>query len=139
TSKRLGEKAKVLTDRLAKGEDFDEVAKSAGLEVKTSTAFKRSDKVEGLPATAVAAAFAGPEGHVDTAPSETGDTVLLKVTDVTPPAFFAETDEAKAAADQISGSIRNTLLETWLGLETRDIGVTSNRSVIDRVTGHARD
>lgn len=139
TAKRLAEKAKGLTDRLGKGEDFDAVAKSAGLEVKTSVAFKRADKVDGLPAAAIAAAFSGPEGHVATASTETGDTVLLKVVDVVPPAFFAETDEAKATADQVSGSIRNSLLETWLTVETRDVGVTSNRSVIDRVTGHARD
>ena len=139
TAERLAEKAKGLTDRLDKGEDFDEVAKSAGLEVKTSAAFKRGEKAEGLPATAVAAAFAGPEGHTAAVSGEANDTVLLKVVDVTPPAFFAESDEAKALANEVSGSIRNTLLETWLRLATRDIGVTANRSVIDRVTGHARD
>ena len=139
TAERLAEKAKGLTDRLDKGEDFDEVAKSAGLEVKTSAAFRRGEKVEGLPATAVAAAFAGPDGHTATVSGEANDTVLVKVVDVTPPAFFAESDEAKTLANDVSGSIRNTLLETWLRLATRDIGVTANRAVIDRVTGHARD
>ncbi|MCE1237481.1 MAG: SurA N-terminal domain-containing protein [Hyphomicrobiales bacterium] len=139
TAKRLAEKAKALTERLGKGEDFDEVAKSAGLDVKTSDAFKRGEKAEGLPAAAVTAAFTGPEGFVTTAASDAGDTVLLKVEDVTPPAFFAESEEAKAAAAQLGGSVRNSLLETWLGLATKDIGVTANRAVIDRVTGKARD
>lgn len=139
TAKRLAEKAAGLTARLDKGEDFDEVAKSAGLTVATSPAFKRGDKVDGLPATAVAAAFGGPEGHATAVSGEANDTVLLKVVDVTAPTFFAESDEAKAVAAEISGSIRNTLLETWLRLAMRDVGVTSNRSVIDRVTGHARD
>lgn len=138
-ARRLGESAKALTERLAKGEAFDAVAASAGLEVKTSAPFKRGEKVDGLPATAVAAAFGGPDGHVATVSGEAGDTVLLTVEGVTPSVFFAETDEAKASADQIGGSIRNALLETWLGLEQKDIGVTGNLAVIDRVTGHARD
>lgn len=139
TARRLAATAKGLTERLGKGEAFDEVAKSAGLEVETSAAFKREGKVEGLSAAAVTAAFAGPEGHFASVPSETGDTVLLQVESVTPAVFFAETDDAKASADQLGGSIRNSLLETWLTLEQKDIGVTGNRAVIDRVTGHARD
>ncbi len=138
-ARRLGETAKSLTERLGKGEDFDTVAKSAGLEVKTSPAFKRAEPPEGLSTKAVAAAFAGPEGHVATVTLDNGDTMLLVVADVTPPAFFGESEEAKTAASRISGSLRNSLLETWLGQVRTDIGVTMNPSVVDRVTGRARD
>jgi peptidyl-prolyl cis-trans isomerase D len=138
-ARRLGDTAKSLTERLAKGEDFETVAKSAGLEVKTSPAFKRAEPPEGLSTKVAAAAFNGPEGHVGTVTLDNGDTMLLSVADVTPPTFFAESDEAKTAASRISGSLRNSLLEVWLGQVRTDIGVTMNPAVVDRVTGRIRD
>lgn len=137
--KRLGEKAKTFTARLAAGEDFAAVAKDLGLEAGTSAEFKRDDRPEGLTPAVVAATFEGPEGHVATAPGKDGDQIVLQVASVTRPAYFGETDEAKAMAEKTANSVRDTLLESWLAQVQKDIGVSTNQENVARIVGRLKD
>jgi peptidyl-prolyl cis-trans isomerase D len=137
-SKRLDEEAQKILARLKAGEDFEKVASDLGLTLTTSGEFKRDDRPDDLSAPAVAAAFEGGEGHVAVAAGKNDGRVVLQVAGITPPVFFAETDEAKAIAGEATQAIRTTYLESWLGKVQKDIGVTSNQQVIGRVIGTAR-
>lgn len=138
--RRLAAEAKAIIDRVGKGEDFDKVAESLGLTVAVSQPFKRLEKVEGLPTSAVMAAFAGPEGRVASVSGDGGTThVVLQVAEVKASVFFEGTDEEKALSQQAAETMRTTLLENWLGLVQKDIGVSANRQVIGRVTGQSQN
>lgn len=139
TALRLAEKGKEITAQLGQGKSFDEVTAAFGLTVTTSAAFKREEQVAGLPANAVAAAFGGPEGHVASVPGPGDTQVILQVADVTPAVFFADGPEAKAIAERAASSIRESVLQVWLGQVQKDIGVTMNRTVVGRVTGQIQN
>lgn len=139
TAKRLAAEAAKLTERLAKGDDFAAVATEAGLKLEQTGDIKREARLDTLPPTAVAAAFEGPVGHVAVTSGKGDDRIVLQVVSADAPVFFAETDEAKAIAQQTAGSLQNTLLMSWLARVQQDIGVSANPAVIARVTGKAQD
>ncbi len=139
TAKRLAETAKAVTDRLAKGEAFDAAIEASGLKVETSADFKRADKPEGFSPAMIAAAFAGPEGHVASVAGPGDSRVVLQVASITPPVYFPGTDEEKELGQAISASLRRGLLEDWVRAVQKDIGVSVNQQVVARVTGRAKD
>lgn len=140
TAKRLAEAAKTITERLTKGEAFATVAAEKGLDLATTAEFKRDDKPEKLSPAAVAAAFAGPDGHVAAAAGvKEGERIVLQVASVTVPAYFGETDDAKGLAEKTAGSLQNTLLESWLARVQKDIGVRAHQQNIARVIGRTKD
>ena len=138
TRKRLEEAAKRVTARLDKGEDFDTVVKDAGFEAKTSTEFKREDRPEELSPAVVAAAFDGPDGHHGSAPGNGDARIVFKVVSVTNPAFF-ETDDTRAMAERMGGSVQTTVLESWLARVQKDVGVYTHQQNVARVVGQTRD
>lgn len=137
--KRLGDTANAMVEKLKKGEDFATVAKDAGFEVKTTAEFKRDDRPEDLSPAAVAAAFEGPEGHVASVAGNGDARIVLQVASVTALAFFGETDETRAIAERTTGSLQNTLLESWLARVQKDLGVYTHQSNVARVVGRSKD
>jgi peptidyl-prolyl cis-trans isomerase D len=132
---RLSAKAAEMLERLQKGESLEDVAKSAELEVKTSPSFKRGQPVDGLGSPAVAAAFGGPDGHVATSIGEGDSRVLLKVTEVTEPVFFAEAETAKAASEQLSNELRRGVADLYIAELRRQIVPTVDRAFLARLVG----
>jgi peptidyl-prolyl cis-trans isomerase D len=133
--KSLSDKSKSLVDRLQKGEDFDTVAASAGLEAKTAGPFKRSDTPDGLTPTAVTAAFSGGEGTVASALAPGDGRIVLQVTDVSEPAFFAEAASLKQPADAYTESLRTSLQNEFLRRVQAEAGLQVNQEVISQIIG----
>jgi peptidyl-prolyl cis-trans isomerase D len=132
---QLSDKTKDLMDRLHKGENFDDVAKSAGLEVKTTAAFKRSDTPEGLTPAAVTAAFSGGEGTVATAVGANDSRIILQVKDVNEPAFFAEAESLKQPEAQFTSSLKTSVENEYLRRVQAEQGLRVNQQVISQVVG----
>jgi peptidyl-prolyl cis-trans isomerase D len=132
---QLSDKTKDLVARLQKGEAFDDVAKSAGLEPKTTAAFKRSDTPDGLTPAAVTSAFSGGEGTVATALSPSGGRFILQVKDVAEPAFFAEAESLKQPGEQFSQSLKTSVQNEVLRGVQAEQGVRVSQQVISQVLG----
>jgi peptidyl-prolyl cis-trans isomerase D len=129
-------KANELLDKLKAGETFEAVAASAGLEIRTSPTLKRGQPAEGLSTSVIAAAFAGGEGHVATAPGDGDSRVVLQVKDITEPAFFGETEATRTQSKQIADDIQNTILEQYAHQLRTDIGITINQAQLTRLVGN---
>jgi peptidyl-prolyl cis-trans isomerase D len=132
---RLAAKAIELVARLEKGDTIEDVAASAGLEVKTSPTLKRGEPAEGIPANVINAAFGGPEGHVATVLAGEDARVVLKVKDVSEVAFFGETDSVKAEAKELAGDIQSTLLDQYVRQLRTDFPASINQQLVARVAG----
>lgn len=139
TRKRLSDAAARILERLKKGDDFDTVAKEAGFEATNTPEFKREDRPENLSAAAVAAAFEGPEGHIASVQGIGDSRIVLKVVSVTTPAYFGETDDARAVAERTNATVQTSLLESWLARIQKDVGVYTHQQNVARVVGRAKD
>jgi peptidyl-prolyl cis-trans isomerase D len=133
--KDLSDKTKAIQARLDKGEAFDAVARSAGLEVKTTSPFKRSDTPEGLTPTAVTAAFSGGEGTIATALAPNDGRFILQVTDVTDPPFFAEAASLKQPAAQMADSLKSTVQNEFMRRVQAIDGLRVNQQVVSQIIG----
>ena len=133
--KQLADKSKDLVARLQKGEAFDDVAKSAGAELKTSASFKRSDTPDGLTPATVTAAFSGGECTTATALGANDGRVILQVKDVNQPAFFAEAESLKQPAEQFTGSLKTSVQNQFLRLVQAEAGLQVNQQVISQTIG----
>ena len=88
----LAKKTEELAERVRKGEELSAVAEELGITVETKAGLHRGAQDAVLSPAAVAAAFAGPIGHIASAPGGDGQ-ILLKVTAV----------DADTASDALSG------------------------------------
>ncbi|OQP88471.1 peptidylprolyl isomerase [Rhizobium rhizosphaerae] len=125
----LAARAAELKARVEKGETLAAIAAELGLAVETKTGLKRGSVDASLSPSAVAAAFAGPNGHVAAAPGVDGEgQVLLKVTEVghsTGDALDNDDRQINALA-QASGD--DILDQMVADLQTR-YGVSINREL----------
>ncbi len=133
--KALSDKTKDLEARLQAGEDFEAVAKSAGVEVKTAGPFKRSDTPDGLTPTVVTAAFSGGEGTIATALTQDDGRIILQVQDVSDPAFFAEAESLKKPEQQFSDSLKVSVQNEFMRRIQADAGLRLNQQVISQIIG----
>lgn len=139
-SQKLAATAKEVEKRLAEGKPFAEAVAPTGAEIRTTEAFRRSDVPEGLSPSAVAVAFAGPNGHVASAHGVTGEErLVVHVVEVIDPIYFPGTDLEKQVAQSVSVSLRNGVLEGFVRAEQAALGVKANPTVIARVTGRSKD
>jgi len=133
--KQVSDKAKDLVGQLQAGEALDAVAQSAGLTIKTTQPFKRSDTPDGLTPAAVTAAFSGGEGTVASAPAPDEGRFILQVQDISEPAFFAEAESLKQPAEQFTDSLKTTLDNEFLRRVQADRGLRVNQEVIGQIIG----
>ncbi|MDR3376875.1 MAG: SurA N-terminal domain-containing protein [Ancalomicrobiaceae bacterium] len=131
----LGLKTTILAARLEKGESFEDVAKAAGLELKTTEPFKRSDTPPGLTPAAVAAAFGFGEGSVTTSLGENDGRIILKVKSVNQPPFFAEAESLQKPAADFSASLRVSVQNQYLRQMQSDIGIRANQKIVSQIIG----
>jgi peptidyl-prolyl cis-trans isomerase D len=136
TETRIAEKTEALLGRLQKGEALAALAAEIGKPVQTDEHVKRGTSATGLSANAVAQAFAGPQGHVADADSDTPPArILLKVDLVTVPAYFAEASDAQAIKTQLADALRSDVLQSFNRqlLQSRSTSVDNN--VFAQLTG----
>ncbi|MGH2340751.1 SurA N-terminal domain-containing protein [Segnochrobactraceae bacterium EtOH-i3] len=138
TQAELARIAGEAVKRIEGGEAFEAVAGSFGVDVQTVTGLRRATPNEALPQDAVETAFSGPVGTVADAESETGQRVILKVTDVTDPAWFPETDDARRIQDLLAQGIGNTLTMAFLTDLQAQLGVRVNQDMISMVVSGPR-
>lgn len=133
----LGAKSTELVEKLKAGAALEDLAKELGLDVRSATALKRGQPADGLTGTAIAAAFGGPQGHVATAAGEGDARIVLQVRDVSEPAFFAESESAKAASAELANDIQNTLVEQYIRQLQSEIAPQVNQQLVARIVGAA--
>jgi len=108
------ERAKAAAERLKKGEDIAQVAKSMQLEVTTSSTFGRPDSIDGLgPAASLGDAFATPLGGVLGPLPIQGREIVAKVTEKSEADMAAlpvEHDTILGQLKQKKAQDRNSLL-----------------------------
>lgn len=135
-TKKLDALSEDVVRRVQTGEPLAEIAAELGVEVKQSGPIKRSpadDKT--LPAPAVAAAFEGPQGHVASVEAPGGGRIVLEVTEVKTPAFFAESADVEGLRQELAAALENTLLNDLVNALQREKGVTVNQRLLDQVVG----
>jgi peptidyl-prolyl cis-trans isomerase D len=108
------ERAKTAAERIKKGEDITQVAKSMQLEITTSSTFGRADSIDGLgPAASLGDAFATPLGGVLGPLPIQGRAIVAKVTEKSEADMAAlpvEHDTILGQLKQKKAQERNSLL-----------------------------
>lgn len=137
------DRSKQAAERLKKGEDIAQVAKSMQLEVTTSSTFGRADSVDGLgPATSIEDAFNKPVGGVIGPTPIQGRNIVAKITeksDADMAALPVEHDSILAQLKQKKAQDRNALLmDGILAKLTSEGKVTVNQKEIQNMLASLR-
>jgi peptidyl-prolyl cis-trans isomerase D len=136
---KLVEKARELVARIEKGEAIAAVAKSVGLEAKTSKPLKREASEPGVPASAIAQAFSLTEGAAGSAISGDGATrTVFQVEKIAPPAPLNEV-EARGLEQQLASQIGEDNFSGFLGGIIKTAGVSIDQKTFAAVMGGALD
>jgi parvulin-like peptidyl-prolyl isomerase len=139
----LSEVQAQIRDKLKKGEDIAQVAKSMQLEVTTSSTFGRADSVDGLgPAASIEDAFNKPVGGVVGPTAIQGRNIVAKITeksDADMAALPVEHDGILAQLKQKKAQDRNALLmDGILAKLTSEGKVTVNQKEIQNMLASLR-
>jgi len=137
TDDRLAAKAQETADRIGKGETLEAVATSLDLPVQTDAGQKRnSQPPENFSVDALKAAFAGPKGHVATAPGTSDDQqIVLVVDDITETPYVASATANAQLDQQLAEAIQNDLLQQYVSELQNVLGATINQTALQRVIG----
>lgn len=136
TTARVGEKATALFDRMKAGASLEDIAAEIGTTVQKTENVRRSATPASLSRNAVAQAFAGQNGHIANAEAAVApDRILLRVDQVSVPAFIAETEDAKAIAGQLQNSLQIDLLYAYQTTLLNSREPTINRLVFNQIAG----
>lgn len=129
----LAARAEELAERVRKGEALAAVAEELGIAVETKTGLNRGEQDAVLSPAAVAAAFAGPVGHVAATPGVDGEgQILLKVTAVDSEATgdaLANDEQQIAAVARASG---DDILDQMVSALQTAYGVSINRTLAEQ-------
>lgn len=131
--RKLAEKAAGLVKDLQNGADLAKVAADNGAEVKHDSAVKRAGGAD-LPPNAVVQIFNVPTGGAGSA-SAPGSRIVFKVLDDVVPTFDPDTPEAKATAEQTSGSLEQDLLQAFVSKLQSEAGVRINQAALRGAVG----
>lgn len=138
-ARRVAARAEELFQRLKAGESLETLAQATGGTVGKAEAVRRNQAVEGLSRNAVAQAFAGPQGHVANAEAEPPPArLLLRVDQVTAPAYFAESESAAAIRERLTQSLQDDVLQAYNGHVLQTRRTTINRKVYSQIAGEDR-
>lgn len=129
----LARKAEELAERVRKGGDIAAIAGELGMVVENKTGLNRGAQDPVLSPAAVAAAFAGPVGHVANTPGVDGEgQILLKVTDVN---AETATDALSGDEQQIAAVARasgDDILDQMVSALQASYGVSINRTLAEQ-------
>ena len=140
-SERLQAKAKEIVDKVKAGTSLNDAASAEGLNVQTTFGMKRSGNTGSLPPTVVSAVFATPKDGVSSADGKDGnERVIFQVTDVSVPAFDANSADSRKITDTMRRSITEDLLAQYVTRLQTDLGATINMDAVRRsVSGSSAD
>ncbi|WP_210490797.1 peptidyl-prolyl cis-trans isomerase [Microvirga antarctica] len=136
-AQRLSQKARLLTERLDKGEAMDVVAKEAGAPVKQADDLARNAAKDDLSAEAVNRIFAVPVDKGGNVANGAGGRAVFKVTAATAPTFVTTTQEADKVATQLKNSMADDLINEYIAKVRQDLGVTINQQALRQATGNS--
>ncbi|KNY16998.1 peptidylprolyl isomerase [Shinella sp. SUS2] len=129
----LAKKAEELAERVRKGGDIAAIAGELGMAVENKAGLNRGAQDPVLSPVAVAAAFAGPLGHVANTPSVDGEgQILLKVTEVN---AETATDALSSDEQQIAAVARasgDDILDQMVSALQTSYGVSINRTLAEQ-------
>ncbi|KAB0266331.1 peptidyl-prolyl cis-trans isomerase [Microvirga brassicacearum] len=134
-AQRLSEKARLLTERLEKGEAMDAVANEAGASVKSASDLARNTAKDDLTPEAVNRIFAVPAAKAGNVANGAGTRAVFKVTSATVPPFITTTQEAERVATQLKNSMGDDLINQYIAQIRQDLGVTINPQALRQATG----
>jgi peptidyl-prolyl cis-trans isomerase D len=135
-AKRLQTKSDELLGKLKAGTAFAQVASEAGLKVESAADLQRGKPGGFVPAKVVDAVFRTPKGVPGTAQgnNET-ERFIFQVTDVTDPAFDANSQQGKAIANVLQNSYTDDVIAEYIARLENEFGVTVNQSALNQVVG----
>lgn len=129
----LAKKAEELAERVRKGGDIATIAGELGMAVENKAGLNRGAQDPVLSPVAVAAAFAGPLGHVANTPGVDGEgQILLKVTEVN---AETATDALSGDEQQIAAVARasgDDILDQMVSALQTSYGVSINRTLAEQ-------
>jgi peptidyl-prolyl cis-trans isomerase D len=137
-AKRLQTKSDDLLAKLKAGTAFGQVASEAGLKVENAADLQRGKPGGFVPLKVVEAVFRTPKGVPGAAQgnNET-ERYIFQVTDVTDPAFDANSQQGKAIADVLQNSYTDDVIAEYVARLENEFGVTVNQSALNQVVGGA--
>jgi peptidyl-prolyl cis-trans isomerase D len=131
--------AKDLTAKLDHGEAIADVAKSVGADVKTTEPLKRDANDKALPQSAVAQAFALPDGGASSASASDGTSrVVFQVGAVTPPPALDDVT-AKSIERQLSNQVSDDNFVEYLTEITSTAGISVDQKNLSTALGASND
>jgi peptidyl-prolyl cis-trans isomerase D len=140
-SERLKAKADEIVGKMKAGTSLNDAASAEGLNVQTTFGMKRSGNAGSLPPSVVSAVFATPKDGVSSADGKDGnERVIFQVTDVSVPAFDANSPDSRKITDTMRRSITEDLLAQYVTRLETDLGATINMDAVRRsVSGSSAD
>ncbi|MEM8551201.1 MAG: SurA N-terminal domain-containing protein [Pseudomonadota bacterium] len=134
-NKRVSALAEEAMEDLQGGQDMAAVAERFGKEVTTTEPFSHGTPTTELPQAVAAAAFEGPAGHVASVVAAGGDHVVLRVAEVSEPAFFEADADLQAARGTLNEGLADTLLVQFVNAYQAEVGATVNQPVLEQIIG----
>ncbi len=131
--KALAGKADDLVKQISAGGKIADVAKGAGVEVKTATDVHRAEQGS-LPESVVAAIFRQAPDSAGSAATSDGRVVFKITGDRTPPVDFADA-RVKAMASELDTATRGSLLDQYVEALRRTLGVAIHQDVLQSAEG----
>ncbi|MEM0906597.1 MAG: SurA N-terminal domain-containing protein [Pseudomonadota bacterium] len=134
---RLDAKAAEALSAVEDGEDLETVATRYGADLVVTDPISQSAPASSLPQPAAEAAFEGPLNHTASVAVGDGEHVVLKVTEISEPAFFEEDADLEDAKVTFDRGLADVLVYEFANARQADVGVSVNQPVLDVVIGVA--
>ena len=132
---RLETVAEEATAAVRDGTAPEEVAASYGVEATVTEPFSQGAPSAALPQAANVAAFEGPVGYTTSVADEQGRRIVLKVTEISEPAFFEQDADLQSARQVIDQGMVDTMLYEFVTARQTHVGATVNQPVLDQIIG----
>ncbi|MEO1104475.1 MAG: peptidylprolyl isomerase, partial [Pseudomonadota bacterium] len=132
---QLSDLAQEVLKAIEDGTAIDDVAQQHGVTVATTEPFSQSEPAPELAQPATVAAFGGPVGHAATVPAENGDQIVLKVTEVSEPAFFEQDADLQQSRRLLDQGMAEALIFEFVNDRQAKVGATINEPLVSQLIG----
>lgn len=127
--------AQEMVGRINAGASLESIATEQGLEVKTTTSFKRSSAPSGFSAAAARVAFTLPKGGAGTAASADDATRIVMVVNEITPAPEPTKEQVDALRKELGQELQRDTLQTFIVALRNRQGVQLHENVYKRAVG----
>jgi peptidyl-prolyl cis-trans isomerase D len=131
---RLRTKATEMVKKLEQGGSLADEAAAIGAKVESAKNFKREAAVEGLPSSAITAAFRTPKDGAGQSGAGS-EWVVFRVTDVTVPPVDMASDEVKRLQETLLRGLTDEQVAQYVNKIETVIGTTINQAAFAQATG----